>query len=63
MERDKEDCKYFCWTIISTACCGRPVKDKKYGNCTTEKGRGRMCNTTMHYCTYEKREDESNSEL
>ncbi len=63
MEKDKEDCKYFCWTVVSNSCCGRPAKDKKHGTCTTEQGTGRMCNTTMHYCAYEKKEDENNSEL
>ena len=63
MELNKEDCKYFYWTEYTNSCCGRPIINKKYGNCDSELGKGRMCNTTMHYCNYEKKEDESTKEL
>ena len=63
MEINKEDCKHFYWVSQNISCCGRKSKDKKYGTCGIEQGKGLMCNTDRHYCSYEKKEDEDTSEL
>jgi hypothetical protein len=60
---NKEDCRHFKWTF-SQACCGRGTS--KAGACTIRlpnEGEvlvvpNKVCSLSMHYCEYEKREEE-----